>query len=135
VAAGGFSPASLSAVGPQLQAVGAASTTAAAALGEAIAGVEMPAALEHARTAATVLSDATSELSERDLSQTAHGRELLRLHTLVLGLQAFAGEIERTVRRIEHPEQAITPDERVRLPAAVTTATPNVKTWWRRARP
>jgi uncharacterized membrane protein YccC len=116
VAEGGLSAEPLRLLASHLRAVGAAITHATDALGVAIAGVDPHTALDTARAGASSLSDATEKLGAVDLSQAAQGGELLRLHTLVLGLQAFAREVERTVGRIEHPDRAVSLDEQTRLP-------------------
>ena len=135
VAGSGLSAEPLRLLESHLRAVGAAITTATDALGAAIDGVDPRTALDTARAGASTLTDMANKLGAVELSQAAQGGELLRLHTLVLWLQAFAREVERTVGRIEHPDRAVSLDEQTRLPSPMHAGSPPVATsWWRRIR-
>jgi len=107
---------------PCLAAAASATGTAGAALAAAIIAREPGPALRQAEQAVAGLMRAAGDLARVEIRSVAHGEELLRLHSLVLALQAFAQENERTLQRIAHPDGAPSPEECARM--AATAAQP-----------
>jgi uncharacterized membrane protein YccC len=100
------------AIAPHLTGVAAATGSASDALAAAIAAGQWGHPLTTARVALTSLRQALAPLDGVDLTTLAQGRNLLRLYALTLALTAFADEIQRTIERIEHPEQTAGAPER-----------------------
>jgi uncharacterized membrane protein YccC len=122
------------ALAPAFDRVATAIDTAGATLVQAVQSGAAGSPVNDADQALVSMQEALSGLRAIDVTALAQGEELLRLYSLIIALESYGQEVDRTVQNIERPDALIQP-----APSPATSAAPPrqarlIDRLWRRVR-